>query len=208
MLYSVDLGECAAIRQLTAGEISETFAAALEAAGATIVQVASHTFPGAGLTCVLLLSESHAVLHTWPETGTVNIDIFSCSTRLKSLDAIAELGRLFGARQDYRPGNPSCRRTPPRRRFARRVTSRCGPWPGASASSACSVCTGPKRMSCCRSPGRRRGLRSDCSAHPRRRSRSHSRAAGPTRWRCASAPSSPTRCRGEGALPERPAAPR
>jgi len=97
MLYSVDLSECAAIRQLTAGEISETFAAALEAAGATILHVASHTFPGAGLTCALLLSESHAVLHTWPETGTVNLDIFSCSTRLKSLDAITELGRLFGA---------------------------------------------------------------------------------------------------------------
>ena len=41
--------------------------------------------------------ESHAVLHTWPETGTVNIDIFSCSTRLKSLTAIEELGRSFGA---------------------------------------------------------------------------------------------------------------
>ena len=56
-------------------------------------------FPGAGLTCVLILAESHAVLHTWPETGTVNIDIFSCSTRLKSLAAIAELGRSFGAQR-------------------------------------------------------------------------------------------------------------
>jgi S-adenosylmethionine/arginine decarboxylase-like enzyme len=37
------------------------------------------------------------VLHTWPETGTVNLDIFSCSTRLQSLAAIAEIGRLLGA---------------------------------------------------------------------------------------------------------------
>jgi S-adenosylmethionine/arginine decarboxylase-like enzyme len=29
----------------------------------------------------------------------VNIDIFSCTTRLKSLSAIHELGRVFGARQ-------------------------------------------------------------------------------------------------------------
>ena len=97
VLYSVDLSECAAIRQLTAEEISETFAAALEGAGATVLQTVLHTFPGAGLTCALLLSESHAVLHTWPETGTVNLDIFSCSTRLKSLDAITEVCRLFGA---------------------------------------------------------------------------------------------------------------
>ena len=97
VLYSVDLEECAAIRQLTAEEVCERFSAALADAGATILHAMSHEFPGAGLTCALLLSESHAVLHTWPETGTVNLDIFSCSTRLKSLDAVAELGRLFGA---------------------------------------------------------------------------------------------------------------
>lgn len=77
--------------------VSAAFVGALENAGATVVQALSHNFPGAGLTCVLILAESHAVLHTWPETGTVNIDIFSCSTRLKSLAAIAELSRSFGA---------------------------------------------------------------------------------------------------------------
>ena len=97
VLYLVDLSDCSAIRHLTPDEVSETFTAALESAGATILHALSHKFPGTGLTCALLLSESHAVLHTWPETGTVNLDIFSCSTSLKSLDAIAELGRLFGA---------------------------------------------------------------------------------------------------------------
>jgi S-adenosylmethionine decarboxylase proenzyme len=97
VLYSVDLSECAAMSHLTTEEICERFTAVLEGAGATILHAVSHTFQGAGLTCALLLSESHAVLHTWPETGTVNLDIFSCSTRLKSLDAIGELGRLFGA---------------------------------------------------------------------------------------------------------------
>ena len=106
VLYSVDLSDCAAIRQLTTEEIYERFTAVLEGAGATILQAVSHTFPGAGLTCALLLTESHAILHTWPETGTVNLDIFSCSTRLKSLDAIAELGRVFGA------GNVSIQEVP------------------------------------------------------------------------------------------------
>ena len=76
-----------------------TFAAALRRAGATVVRDVFHSFPQTGLTCVLILSESHAILHTWPETGTVNIDIFSCSTRLKSLEAIDELRRYFGAGQ-------------------------------------------------------------------------------------------------------------
>ena len=96
-LYSVDLAECGALAKLRPEDVTATFGAALRRAGATIVQRLSHAFPGAGLTCVLILSESHAVLHTWPETGTVNIDIFSCSTRLKSLEAIEELGRSFGA---------------------------------------------------------------------------------------------------------------
>jgi len=98
MLYSVDLAECGDLVKLKPEEVAATFAGALRRAGATILHEHSHTFPGAGLTCVFILSESHAVLHTWPETGTVNIDIFSCSTRLKSLEAIDELRRCFGAR--------------------------------------------------------------------------------------------------------------
>jgi len=82
---------------LSPESVGAAFVRALERAGATVVQSVSHNFPGAGLTCVLILAESHAVLHTWPETGTVNIDIFSCSTRLRSLSAIEELGRSFGA---------------------------------------------------------------------------------------------------------------
>jgi S-adenosylmethionine decarboxylase proenzyme len=97
VLYSADLGGCAAISALAPEAVTATFVGALVNAGATVVQALSHSFPGAGLTCVLILAESHAVLHTWPETGTVNVDIFSCSTSLRSLAAIEELGRSFGA---------------------------------------------------------------------------------------------------------------
>lgn len=99
VLFSVDFSECEAIAALAPEVIAATFVAAMERAGATIVQALSHAFPGAGLTCALILRESHAVLHTWPETGTVNIDIFSCSIRLKSQEAIDELSRVFGARR-------------------------------------------------------------------------------------------------------------
>lgn len=97
-LYSVDMARCDALGTFDAPALAAVFASALTGAGATIVHEAMHEFPGAGLTCVLILAESHAVLHSWPETGTVNIDIFSCSPRLRSLAAIDELGRLLGAR--------------------------------------------------------------------------------------------------------------
>ena len=98
MLFSVDLSECEALAALAPEAVVAAFVAAMKRAGASIVQAQSHAFPGAGLTCALILRESHAVLHTWPETGTVNIDIFSCSSRLKSLEAADELSRAFGAR--------------------------------------------------------------------------------------------------------------
>jgi len=96
--FSADLSGCEALPVLTGDEVADLFIRALQRAGATIVEAVSHAFPKTGLTCVLILRESHAVLHTWPETGTINIDIFSCTTRLQSVQAINELGQSFGAR--------------------------------------------------------------------------------------------------------------
>ena len=97
VLYVADLAGCTALSSTTADAVQALFVAALERAGATIVQRLAHGFPGAGLTCILILSESHAVLHTWPETGTAHIDVFSCTTRLRSLAAIEEVARALGA---------------------------------------------------------------------------------------------------------------
>ena len=97
--FSADLSECAALPVLAGDEVADLFIDALGRAGATIVDTVSHVFPQTGLTCVVILRESHAVLHTWPETGTINIDIFSCTPRLKCVEVINELSRSFGAQR-------------------------------------------------------------------------------------------------------------
>jgi len=97
--FSADLSGCEALPVLAGDEVTDLFIDALGRAGATIVNTISHVFPKTGITCMLILRESHAVLHTWPQTGTINIDIFSCTPRLRSVEAIQELGRCFGARQ-------------------------------------------------------------------------------------------------------------
>jgi len=97
VLYAAELTGCRLVAALEPTRVAEAFSAALTSAGATVVQAVSHAFPGGGQTCVLILAESHAVLHTWPETGTVNLDIFSCSNRLRSHAAIDALGATFGA---------------------------------------------------------------------------------------------------------------
>ena len=97
MLFAAELTGCQLLSSLEPDVVTERFAAALTDAGATVVGSLAHQFPGGGQTCVLILAESHAVLHTWPETGTVNLDIFSCTSRLKSHAAIAALRQAFGA---------------------------------------------------------------------------------------------------------------
>lgn len=52
---------------------------AVEASGATLLKTAEHTFPdGAGITAVMLLSESHAAIHTYPEYDACFVDLFTC----------------------------------------------------------------------------------------------------------------------------------
>ena len=41
-----------------------------------------HVFPGeAGVTAMVLLAESHLTLHTFPEHGTIALNLYSCTER-------------------------------------------------------------------------------------------------------------------------------
>ncbi|NNG24438.1 adenosylmethionine decarboxylase [Telluria aromaticivorans] len=62
------------------------------AAGARVLHSHFHTFgPGAGVTGVLLLAESHISIHTWPEHGFAAADVFMCGDAQpqRALDVIA-----------------------------------------------------------------------------------------------------------------------
>ncbi|MCF1450576.1 MULTISPECIES: adenosylmethionine decarboxylase [Rhizobium/Agrobacterium group] len=47
-------------------------------AGATILQSNMHHFPSGGVTGIVILSESHISIHSWPEHDYAAIDIFMC----------------------------------------------------------------------------------------------------------------------------------
>ena len=64
--------------------LMHTMEEAVEASGAHVLDKSFHTFtpPGelvpTGLTMILLLSESHATIHTYPEYRACFVDIFTC----------------------------------------------------------------------------------------------------------------------------------
>ena len=44
-----------------------------------VVKRISHTFHPKGTTLAFILSESHLLVHTWPESGLIHIDLVTCS---------------------------------------------------------------------------------------------------------------------------------
>ncbi len=53
----------------------------VKACGAQILDSSKYVFPPDGITMVLLLSESHASIHTYPEYNSCYIDLFTCGER-------------------------------------------------------------------------------------------------------------------------------
>lgn len=73
--------------------IIETCKIAVVEAGATVLHTHFHEFgEGMGLTGVVVLSESHLSLHTWPEINLMTFDIYMCGTARpeKALEILKE----------------------------------------------------------------------------------------------------------------------
>ncbi|MEV8607165.1 adenosylmethionine decarboxylase [Amycolatopsis sp. NPDC051373] len=70
---------------------------ALRKAGATVREVTSTRFDPQGVTVVALLSESHASIHSYPERGSVFVDVFTCGRRADPELAVQLLQDMLGA---------------------------------------------------------------------------------------------------------------
>lgn len=70
--------------------------AALEA-GAEVREYVFHKFSPQGVSGVVVISESHLAIHTWPELGYAAVDVFTCGERVDPWDACNFLTEKFGA---------------------------------------------------------------------------------------------------------------
>ena len=61
--------------------LSEIMKEAVAASGAQLLGSEDHHFEGNGFSMVLLLSESHASVHTYPEHRACFVDLFTCGQK-------------------------------------------------------------------------------------------------------------------------------
>jgi S-adenosylmethionine decarboxylase len=65
--------------------------------GATIVTHSFHHFAPLGVSGVVIISESHLAIHTWPEHGFAAADYFTCGSRIAMEKGIELLRETLGA---------------------------------------------------------------------------------------------------------------
>src|SRR5437870_7737691 len=70
---------------------------AAEVAGVQVWSISFHRFDPNGVSGVVVISESHMSLHTWPEVGYVALDIFTCGDTAKPERAVQWALKAFGA---------------------------------------------------------------------------------------------------------------
>ncbi len=72
----------------------EVMGRSAEAGHAVVLGSASYRFPNGAITAVLVLSQSHFSVHTWPEHQSANFDLLTCG-RLNGELMLKELERLL-----------------------------------------------------------------------------------------------------------------
>ena len=66
-----------------------------------VMKRAWHQFEPEGVTGVLVLSESHMPVHTYPERGEAYLDVFCCSPEFDAHEAVASIKRAFEGEVAY-----------------------------------------------------------------------------------------------------------
>ena len=67
----------------------------VEALNLTLLSLNVHPFSPIGVTGVAIVSESHVVIHTWPELGYAAVDVFNCGEQRNPEDAVPVLREHF-----------------------------------------------------------------------------------------------------------------
>lgn len=90
---------CDARRLSRARRVRSLLCEAVKAGGGTIVKALFHNFSPYGVSGVVVITESHVTIHTWPEHGYAAVDIFSCNKKLDHGEIRRQLRQTLAARR-------------------------------------------------------------------------------------------------------------
>ena len=93
----LELYDCSAEVLNSVESVKTAMVEAAKRVEATIIDVVFHEFNPFGISGVVVISESHLSIHTWPEYRYAAVDIFSCGEVLQPEVAAAYLVEQFGA---------------------------------------------------------------------------------------------------------------
>jgi S-adenosylmethionine decarboxylase len=94
----IDLSGCDPELLLNPERSRDLFFNAVKDVGLTVVSEGFYQFSPHGFTCFLLLAESHASLHAWPEYGYLAIDLFTCNLGRDLNPLLSKFQEIFGAK--------------------------------------------------------------------------------------------------------------
>lgn len=94
-----ELSFCAPEMLSDLAKVREAMVRAAFEAGAEVREVAFHRFHPHGVSGVVVISESHLSVHTWPEYRYAAIDIYTCGSAIDPWKACAFLASVFGSRR-------------------------------------------------------------------------------------------------------------
>ena len=95
--FIFDLSNCNPEILMDSERAYSLFAQAVRESGLTVVDEGFYKFSPHGFTCFLLLAESHASLHAWPEYGYCAIDLFICAIGKDMIPLIQRIKESLGA---------------------------------------------------------------------------------------------------------------
>ncbi|HET7616413.1 MAG TPA: adenosylmethionine decarboxylase [Bacillales bacterium] len=64
-------------------------------AGAEVREVVFHKFAPHGVSGVVIISESHLTIHSFPEHGYASVDVYTCGTKISPRNAIDSISEAL-----------------------------------------------------------------------------------------------------------------
>ena len=80
------------------GFLRDALLTAANEAGATVLGESFHQFNPHGISGVVIIAESHLLIHTWPEYGYAAADIFTCGNSVQPRKAARALIEKLGSK--------------------------------------------------------------------------------------------------------------